>query len=1533
MRFLFLLAAMLLPHLLWAQYSPDVMNLRAAQDLYDQRGYNQGAALSVDGNLAINNQNGNVSYVYPISSFTSGGHQVTSTLSYCGSVQFTAFKDYDLGSRRLGDAYSGWARFHQNRPAWILGVNGWAVNLIGTATHFHADPSSRLFNTSFTEYSDKDLVWLADGYDFSNRMRDFQTMPGTEAYRDVIRILRADGSVMELLNIYTRTETDNKDPDILPELYTGYYFVNEANARGYGIVGYDSSQFLGPAWEHLASSVVGGQRSPIAPRVLRFFPGDGTEVIFRERIDPYGVRAYQDLEARGGGLWGHPTIFYLEEIRGNAGTVVAFKRSRHASPAEAVNGYVTTRGRAPVTSFTGHEIGIGDKSMTIEALGRTTKVIFDRVSRSGNTVSGETMPYGRLGGATPDALDLAALPEHDPRLYKSFTGYVTSIVDPMDRATTFTYETYTKRYANTGFPRAGVYIRLSLANYRLKTITEPTSRTTLGYYGTRDETIVPTETVAMKLNSMVDTVRKSDRAGGLLVTDIYRFDVSNQVGTNLSWQSTIDNVSGHVNEKSFVYESFPLNNYQPILTPGRHTVLKQTIETAGTISTGIVETMTTTNYGTAGQIPGWGGWQNYTVLPTAQLTTINGIAKSYRTFSYDLATLRNFWRTPELAARYGREITRTVTRTLRPDDQVTPLLTDTTMYLHLPMPDSLLTAGRVRWNKLASIANYFRLRDTVPHPEVVGKRWEEVMYRPPVAVFERDTVAQQIPPIFGLTERSWTTTPEGAVTGKRNIYLTTPIQNGEATPRGVLLADSVLGSDGQRILKGAYSYRREWSGYLLSGVRNALGVETAYSYSQKPCLDVPFWEECLTPAPAVGTLMANDSTMRPDTLDWSPFAFWFSKPAGEQSTVRRYNAVGDLWQDTLRTYTERTFYGLAGATVEPNGHLSRFAYDYNGRLKTGWLPGDFPGQDIETLPPYEGVETVDLFGTTHHHRRGDWQFCRADGTSEIIPGSTAETIHNDTLYARLPVTSVPECPCEEPLEMKGHGREMAAAPCRDESFPFAEYGGHKGFFGQLRTTLDTAHPLKTATRLDSLTFETMITAVDGQCVHLEVVVDSLFTRTYVLGCPDGPGEDDDDTPASKASRGKHGSAKRERSMQTSGGGGTKLVVDLSSVAPQLAARPAGSALIIELRVKTPGAGVAFINGTNAEDLRPHLNVYGAYQKVWDRADYTLAFDHDDKTLTTTERAKVDDNLHTANDLGTPGIAVRRSTGKSIFGADYRLLRSERSVIEPGSTRTDTGRFVYTGFGNATKSIDAEGDSVQTRYDALNRPIATVNGDGTETTIQYMHGRPDSLGITDQDFLGYCDLTISTDEKGIRSARFTDALGRLRREVADYGTISLYSNKTTKFNYDLLGRLVEVINPKGDTTTYTHDAFGRVMTKTHPDLGTISYTYDRLGNVRFTQDERQAEAKTLTYNQYDDLNRITLVGEAAIDETGTCPPYNEDQSGATCGNGTRLTSTLDGDVLHIVSHPAPLLTANPTLFRQPFEVIPTFAWVETYLLPG
>src|SRR3954463_6589077 len=104
-RIFLLLLFVAVSQILTAQYSTKVFDLKKASDLYDERGFSQNKALTVDGRLMVSNSNGNVSYSYPISHHMEGGYAIDVTLNYCGSVGFTAYKDYNLAHKDDGSLY------------------------------------------------------------------------------------------------------------------------------------------------------------------------------------------------------------------------------------------------------------------------------------------------------------------------------------------------------------------------------------------------------------------------------------------------------------------------------------------------------------------------------------------------------------------------------------------------------------------------------------------------------------------------------------------------------------------------------------------------------------------------------------------------------------------------------------------------------------------------------------------------------------------------------------------------------------------------------------------------------------------------------------------------------------------------------------------------------------------------------------------------------------------------------------------------------------------------------------------------------------------------------------------------------------------------------------------------------------------------------------------------------------------------------------------------------------------------------------
>ncbi|MEP7220698.1 MAG: hypothetical protein ABI876_17360, partial [Bacteroidota bacterium] len=565
------------------------------------------------------------------------------------------------------------------------------------------------------------------------------------------------------------TSANSTATDLRPELYTGYYHENEGNAAGYGYVEFDSTYLTtqlrqltgtddsiivydsghsGGSFDTTITVSSGGSYA-LVPRKLHYYPGDGLEYIFREWRAPYGTLPLRDYTLRSGGMFSGPTIFYLEDIRSNAGPVASFTRTRQypifGNPLfeDRVD---STRGRALITSFPGHQISFGYNSLIIEALGRTTKIKFDTIARSGSAGPSETMPYANYGGITPASLALAGYPETEPRLYKSFFGYVTQIIDPENRVTSFEYEKVTRRYEDFNFPWANPgsgHQHLTLKNYRLKAVNEPTARYALKYYSDLSHDIVVTTEAATdgpkKMNDVADSVYKYDNDGNRLTTSAYGFTYLHTTdGANLpdmTSQTVVDNVTGQSRMTTFTYDALALSTFNVLTPQQRYTYLKKTQQDDGTI----LSTVTENTYKSGTALGLTNCISDYVILPTETKTTVNGIIKSHQYFAHTLDTLRFYGGERTLAGRFGMGISRKITNTVRPDLSSNILLRDTVEYLNLKQIDSAMSWNERRWNKLATIDHYLSLR-AADDPAVHGRKWEQVMYSPSVAVVDEVTI-------------------------------------------------------------------------------------------------------------------------------------------------------------------------------------------------------------------------------------------------------------------------------------------------------------------------------------------------------------------------------------------------------------------------------------------------------------------------------------------------------------------------------------------------------------------------------------------------------------------------------------------------------------------------------------------------------------------------------------------------------------------------------------------------------------------------
>ncbi len=347
-------------------------------------------------NLIIDDKSGNLLYSYQIQNRTMAGHPISVNLNYSSNVLTTS-----LCSPITTEDNTGWAQLKRSQPAWIVGVNGFAVQVLGQKFCFGSwgkdivrpfikpistTPEGQVESAIVTLpnlNNEHNTVWLVDGYDFCNRMKPLSDNND----QDVIKLLKSDGSILELRNPAQRKNAGDANSAVL---YTGFYYEKGIGTQGYAYVTYIPDDELP---EYVKKSLA-NITNPNArrPRKIQYFPGDGLEYVFKEDIFPYGTRV-DDLTGLAESSVGYtsdgnlydedgnllppnlwywykdasgsvvkrvenpdfaPTIFYLEAISIAEKKLVDFEWAEEESLEPQTNSEIPEkvyRGRRPVTKF------------------------------------------------------------------------------------------------------------------------------------------------------------------------------------------------------------------------------------------------------------------------------------------------------------------------------------------------------------------------------------------------------------------------------------------------------------------------------------------------------------------------------------------------------------------------------------------------------------------------------------------------------------------------------------------------------------------------------------------------------------------------------------------------------------------------------------------------------------------------------------------------------------------------------------------------------------------------------------------------------------------------------------------------------------------------------------------------------------------------------------------------------------------------------------------------------------------------------
>jgi hypothetical protein len=843
------------------------------------------------GGLSISKANGNVSYTYPISSYSVSGYPVNVSLNYCGGVAMTTFNKYVPDSAQY---YDYWDQFNVNQPAWIVNVNGFALQVLSKKERYCEYASGAQFN----------YIWNIDGYDFCNRM-NVLTQNNDQ---DIIKILRGDGGILELRNPHQK-----KDITLGEELklYTGYYYSNSVNNKAYGIVTLDSVTWW-PAYAKDSAAAAYPERYASVPRVLKYYPGDGLEYVFREHPLPYGPYTSPSYGSGAGthrpepsvGSGARATIFYLEEVNSSLRTLLHFKRSRHnfGNPSEPAS-----TGRAQLTSFEGHRFSYGENSLTIEALGRTVEVKVKSRWKSDATTEQSLQDECVMD-------ELGMEPYDDPH-DQSWLYMVSSIRDAeairdgsSRKAVNFEYERHVTTFQSFRYPNSSSRT-WQFPVYRLERVTEPSGAYSMIDYHTDDGAVTTTEVsgsskkILYDLSHAVQDVLHYDKDNTLLVHKEYLFYNAPAGYDRKAQVTTEDNTTGKGRTENYYYKfyefpAYKTNNQQSFMTPNALFPALEKVE----VQAGDVMTTTATIYANnLYTVVGNSGAGRFVWAPVSQLTTMKQgtgatLITSYNVFSYQFEQQSKFGGDDSLQALFGYVLKERTTETRNPADTSQTLMKGRSEYLNLPMLMRTVTRTDSIYNEESSKLATAAARRS-------GQQKTVLVFD----VLSRTAEEMNIPPLYGLLENSYAIDPatDDVIAGTENEYETGfTATTSPLAPRGALLRSYRLGQNNKKIKTGEVEYSGGWYRNI---PRSGLNVFGAKSSSFLDYADAPSLAGNTNNYPT-GTKVYNTNSSSTETL--YDVHHLFEVPLAAEQYVRYWNPTTSMQEvRTLAAYTQRTFHG------------------------------------------------------------------------------------------------------------------------------------------------------------------------------------------------------------------------------------------------------------------------------------------------------------------------------------------------------------------------------------------------------------------------------------------------------------------------------------------------------------------------------------------------------------------------------------------------------------------------------------------------
>ncbi len=267
------------------------------------------------------------------------------------------------------------------------------------------------------------------------------------------------------------------------------------------------------------------------------------------------------------------------------------------------------------------------------------------------------------------------------------------------------------------------------------------------------------------------------------------------------------------------------------------------------------------------------------------------------------------------------------------------------------------------------------------------------------------------------------------------------------------------------------------------------------------------------------------------------------------------------------------------------------------------------------------------------------------------------------------------------------------------------------------------------------------------------------------------------------------------------------------------------------------------------------NSRGELTSITDALDHVTSFEYDAYGNVEKETDALGHSTnHTYDDHGNRETSTTTRTLPNgeietlVTRYQYDDLDRVVTVTAPDGTSTKT---VYDLLGRVTQQIDERGRGTIQEYDEQGRLAQVIYADGTHTRNVFdAEGRTvasvDQLGRTTRTTYDPAGRLLTTTYPGPDEPTVTneyDRAGRLVKVIDERGN-------PTRYVYDDAGRRTKVIDALDQETTYVYDDAGRLESVTDPLDFTTTYQYDEVGRQRFVISHDQSKVETV----YDALGR-------------------------------------------------------------------------------